>query len=769
MRRTAWLLAATALAQDPGLELFEKKIRPVLAEKCYACHSSKAKSPMGGLALDTRDALRQGGRSGPAIAPSKPAESRIIRAIRYGDPQLRMPPTGKLGDTAIADFERWIEMGAPDPRTSAGAPAAKKGIDFEKGRRWWAFQPAREHEVPPSDWARTKIDRFVLAKLAENGLKPSPEAEKRTLIRRAYFDLVGLPPSYDEVEAFARDASPEAYPKLIEKLLASKQYGERWGRYWLDVARWAEDNPTSEATNRPYPNSWRYRDWVIEAVNADMPYDRFLRMQFAADLLPNAKPQDFRALGYLGTAPIYHKDVRLGADVIETLAADDWDERVDAVSRGLLGLTAACARCHDHKFDAISSKDYHALAGVFASLWQVQRPVVDVKPEAADRLMWDFERAYRLEGIVAPLSETKTIRPELIPVAADLKAELTALRAKLKEEKTPMAHGVIDCGVWIDGSDPTLTWIHLKPGTPRDLPVWAGGNVTRPGEIVPRRFLTVLSKGDPEPFRRGSGRLELVEKILGDAAPLAARVWVNRVWAWHFGRPLVGTPSDFGTQGEKPSHPELLDDLAARFIANGWSLGWLHREIMLSSAYRQRSAGIDTAYQADPANRWLWRMNPRRLDIEAWRDTVLAAAQRLDLKMGGPSQDLDAKDGARRTVYARISRGRPQALLRLFDFPDVNQHSPAREATTTPLQQLFVFNSEWMRYQASHLADKTAGAQREDRIRALYRSVFSREPKPREIELGTAFLTKAGSKLGRDAWVEYAQALLGSNELMYWP
>jgi hypothetical protein len=738
-------MSAVAPAQpQQGVEFFERKIRPVLAEKCYACHSSQAKAPMGGLSLDTRAGVLKGGASGPSIESGKPDSSRLIAALRYTDAHLKMPPTGKLPDATIADFETWIEMGAPDPRQAA-APAVSKGIDFEKGRKWWAFQavnPVAAPKVADTGWPRRKIDNFVLAALEANQLRPSPQADKRMLIRRASFDLTGLPPTYEEVEAFAADPAPQAYERLIERLLASPRYGERWGRYWLDVARWAEDHPTSESTNQPHRFAWRYRDWVIEALNKDVPYDQFIKLLFAADLLPGFEPGQMRALGYIGNSSMYHKDPRLSKDVIETLAADDWDERVDQVTRGLLGLTVACARCHDHKFDPISTRDYYGLAGVFASTWLAKRPIVSMDKEAADKLVWENERLVRLSGAVGNLKELNTIRPELHPKITALDAEMKQLKLELEKSPIPLTHALVDAGVWIDGSDPTVTWIDLRPGVPRDLPVFIGGNVSRPGETVPRRFLTVLSKGPPQPFRNGSGRLELAERIVGDAAPLAARVIVNRVWGWHFGRPLVATSSDFGAQGERPSHPQLLDDLSARFIAGGWSFKWLHREIMLSAAYRQSSALNEAANTGDPTNRWIWRMSPRRLDVEAWRDAILAASGTVDLEMGGPSVDLESADNTRRTVYAKVSRSRLHPLLRLYDFPDANQHSPGREITTTPVQQLFVLNSDFVWRQASALADSSAAVKDDtERVRFLYRKVFARDPQPRETELALSFLS----------------------------
>ncbi|MBI1355943.1 MAG: DUF1553 domain-containing protein [Acidobacteria bacterium] len=765
--------AALAAAQSLDIDFFEKKIRPVLAEQCAACHSAQLSDPMGGLRVDSREGLRTGGASGPALVEGKPSESLLLKALSYQDPSLKMPPTGKLPDAVLADFRTWIERGAADPRGEAPATAAKKqagpGTPIEEGKHWWAFQPLQTHPAPPSSrpgWARTKMDAFVLARLEQNELEPSPEADRRTLVRRVYLDLTGLPPTYDEIEAFAADDSPDAYSALVERLLASPRYGERWGRHWLDVARWAEDHPTSEATNQPHPFAWRYRDWVVEAVNQDVPYDRFLRMQLAADLMPGFQPEDMRALGYIGNSPMYHKDPRLSRDVIETLASDDWDERVDALSRGLLGLTVACARCHDHKFDPITNKDYYGLAGVFASLWLVKRPIVEMDPAAADKLVWEHERLVRLKGMSGNLGELDTIAEELHPVVARMKEEVAELKERLDKDPTPLTHAVIDCGVYIDGSTPTVTFFDLRPGEPRDLPVFIRGNVANTGDIVPRRFLSVFADGEPEPFRQGTGRLELADKIVGPAGPLAARVWVNRVWGWHFGEHLVRTPSDFGTQGEKPTHPELLDDLAARFVANGWSLKWLHREILLSAAYRQSSHVTDAGQSADPTNRWLWRMNPRRLDFEAWRDSILEATGELDLTAGGPSAEAD--ESPRRSVYAKVSRSRPNRVMQLFDFPDVTQHSPQRQVTTTPLQQLFVLNSAWMQARAEALS---AAAGHDDepqqKIRTLYRRTLGRNPQADEIDLALSFLAQRQRELGRPAWAEYAQVLLATNELTY--
>ena len=779
MRLPALLLAGVlaGLAQSPEIEFFERRIRPVLVEQCEVCHSSNLAEPMGGLVVDSRDGLLSGGSTGPALVPGNASGSLMLKALGYLDPVLKMPPTGKLPDRVIDDFRVWIASGATDPRSEPSEPVGEAasaegpGTPIEEGRRWWAFQPLRERlapDVSDPDWTVRKIDAFVLSTLESNGLQPSPAADPRTLIRRAYLDLTGLPPSFDETEAFAADPSMDAYSDLIDRLLRSPRYGERWGRHWLDVARWAEDHPTSEATNRPFQHAWRYRDWVIEAINEDIPYDRFIRMQFAADLLPRFEPSDMRALGYLGNAPVYHKDRRLSRDVIETLATDDWDERVDAVSRGLLGLTVACARCHDHKFDPITAKDYYALAGVFASMWQVNRPMVALDAEQAKWLTWQHENLYRTKGVFGNLKDLDTVAEELHAEILAMKPAYERLELELSAYEVPMTPAVVDCGVWVDGSTPTVTRMDLRPGEPRDLPIFIRGNVTSPGEIVPRRFLSVFEAGDPTPFKQGSGRLELAGKIVGEAGPLAARVWVNRVWGWHFGKHLVRTPSDFGTQGQEPTHPSLLEDLAARFVDNGWSLKWLHREIMLSATYRQSSRDDAAASAADPTNRMLWRMNPRRLDIEAWRDSILLAAGDLNLAGGGPSSEVDSPDVGRRSVYSRISRGRLHPVLQLYDFPVPTQHSPIRQVTTTPLQQLFVLNSGWMQARGRSLAGAVQSVtDRAERIRALYRRAYGRDPSPDEVELGLGYLDDRNADIGREPWEEYAHSLLAANEISF--
>ena len=827
------VMTAPAAAQTPDIEFFESKIRPVLAQKCYGCHNSKMPAPMGSLVLDSKEGLLKGGVSGPAIVPGKPAESHLLKAMSYGDPRAQMPPSGKLPDAVLADFEQWIARGAADPRTDTPALASAtpqyKGMSIEEGRKWWAFQPVTAHsgsrrsERQGSAKADTPIDFFVKAKLAEKKLQMSPQADRRTLATRAYVDLLGYKPTFDEIQAFVNDRSPNAYERLIDRLLASPHYGERWARHWMDVARYAEDNATSEATNPPYPFAWKYRDWIIQALNAGMPYDRFIKLQLAADLMPNTTRDDMRALGYVGAAPIYHHDLRLSGEVIGTFLTDDWDERIDAVSRGVLGVSMACARCHDHKFDPITQRDYYALMGVFASTVRVERPAFAVDPKIEQRYMWLqrqlFDLAYsinllgnegttftdgaakaakwkaEMQGYKTEATELLKDNPQLLqsldkfwnpprrgggppPAAAAAAAAAQAAGAKPAPPAAPppppargrgqggstepFVNAVFEAAQYVDASDPSYTFITYKAGEPRDMPILKAGNVASPGEIVPRGFPAVLGKGDTT-FKRGSGRLELAERIFTDAPGLAARVIVNRVWGWHFGKGLVTTPSDFGTQGDKPTHPELLDDLAARFIEHGWSLKWLSKEIMSSAAYQQASTPREDGLKTDEGNALLWRQNPRRLDIESYRDTLLRSAGLLDTEMGGVSGDLDSDTYYRRSIYGRISRARMPQLMQLYDFPEATQSAPGREITITTLQQIFLMNSAFVQNLAEAAAKTAASASGEaEQVGLLYRRILARDPTAAEMKSALEYLQKGTLQ-------RYAQVLLATNEEIFLP
>ena len=834
-------ITSPLLAQTTDVDFFETKIRPVLVQRCYSCHNSKMAAPKGDLVLDTKEGLLKGGMSGAALVPGNPAESRLLKVLSYTDPLVQMPPSGKLADAVLEDFTQWIAKGAVDPRVSAPALASTspqyKGMSLEEGRKWWAFAPVVAHAgasrrspvrsgVAKADQPQSPIDELISAKLAEKKLKMSPQADKRTLVTRAYVGLLGFKPTFEEVQAFVNDRSPNAYENLIDRLLKSPHYGERWARNWMDVARYADDNPSSEATNPPYPFAWRYRDWIIEAMNADLPYDRFVKLQLAADLMPDAKRDDMRALGYVGAAPIYHHDLRLSGDVIGTFLTDDWDERIDAVSRGVLGLSVACARCHDHKFDPVTTKDYYALMGVFASTVRVERPTFPVEPEVEQEYMWLqrklFDLAYsinllgnegttftngaekavkwkaEMEGLKARATTNLAKYPQLIqsldkywnpprraaaaPPAAAAAGAKPAPGAKPEAGAKPAAaaaaaqparpgapssdpymNAVFEAAQYVDASDPTYTWILYKAGEVRNMPVLKAGNVAAPGEIVPRGFPAVLAKTSDTTFKNGSGRLELAERLFTDTAALAARVMVNRVWGWHFGKGLVATPSDFGTQGDKPTHPELLDDLAARFIEHGWSLKWLNKEIMMSAAYRQSSQPRADGVKADEANVLLWRQNPRRLDAEAYRDTLTRSAGLLDTKMGGLPGDIDEDDYYRRAIYGRISRARRAQMLGLFDFPEATQSAPGRDITTSTLQQIYLMNSEFIQNLAGAAAKTAAIATGEaEQIGVLYRRILARDPTAAELKSALSYLQKGTLQ-------RYAQILLTTNEEIFLP
>lgn len=558
------------------------------------------------------------------------------------------------------------------------------------------------------------VDFFILARLEAAGLEPARPANRETWIRRVTFDLTGLPPSPEEIAEFLRDDSPGAYERVVDRLLASPREGEHWARVWLDVARYAEDQAHIVGSDKSlfYPNAWMYRDWVVRAFNGDMPYDRFVALQLAADFIEpqsdgsgnNPVPEDLVALGFLGLGPKYYD--RGNPEVM----ADEWEDRIDVVMRGLMGLTVACARCHDHKYDPISTEDYYALAGVFASTRMYNRPL-------------DEARKTKKDGQAESPSDAMHI---------------------------------------------------VREGEPHNLHVFIRGDVNQKGPEVERRFLSKFSRDGAGPFEKGSGRFELAQRIVDPANPLTARVIVNRVWGAWFGRPLVATPSNFGTLGERPTHPELLDDLAVRFIEHGWSLHWLHREIALSATYRQSSIGSDLAQAIDPSNQLLSRMPRRRLEVEAWRDGVLAVAGALDLRLGGPSFDVSDPASRRRTLYGEVSRFRLEPMLALFDFPDPNVHAARRVHTTTPLQKLFVLNGPFLAragelFAKRILADVDASRGAEARIRRAWTLAFGRSPEPEELRLALEFLASGenGEMTEAKRWEAFAHGLIAANELLF--
>lgn len=773
------------------IEYFEKHVRPLLHQRCYSCHSAEATKLQGGLRLDSRAALLKGGDSGPAIATAESSDdaadaSLLIEAIRYEGTSYDMPPDGKLPDAEIALLTAWVNRGAPFPVTEIAPLPTEANIDFDEGRRHWAFQPLAEPALPATiadPWSRGRIDAFILAKLQEHNLSPSPAADRATLIRRLSFNLIGLPPTPEEVEDFVRDDSPDAYDRLVERLLGSPQYGERWGRMWLDLARYSD---VTESWLEATDNAHLYRDWVVKAFNDDLPYDQFVRRQLATDLMEETGLQDLPALGFLGLSPTYFKELLLPPEIIKVIVADEWEERVDAVTRTFLGLTVACARCHDHKFDPISHQDYHAIAGVMASTRMTDRPMI------ADE---EYAPVAAAKREVAKLTEQIAAKQKQKPVPVDeiacLQAEIDDLKAFTPQYDTPLANVVVDesLHVVLAGDNPQSgTKLEYRP-EPQDLNLFIRGNPNRPGPVIPRGFLTVLSTGESIPFRRGSGRLELADAIIDQAGHLAARVIVNRVWQMHFGRGLVDTPSNFGRLGSKPSHPELLEDLAARFVANGWSFKTLHREILHSATYAQSSA-VDPAKEAiDPDNRWWWRMNRRRLEVEPWRDAMLAVAGTIDLSLGGKSEGAEDASNHRRTIYLTVHRREVSKLLQLHDFPDPNLHSSERVDTTTPLQGLYLLNSPLLIDVGRALAARLLRDFPNDpaaRVSEAYRLIFGRAATAAEVQVAIDYLAAAAppnveasagtpdpsdpqvpAPVTSTAWERYSHALLASNEFLY--
>jgi hypothetical protein len=587
---------------------------------------------------------------------------------------------------------------AEDPSSSR-----EDEINWAKERRFWAFQmpaaPARP-VVKNKRWPTQPLDYFILARLEQKNLTPSLEADKRTLIRRATFDLTGLPPTPEELESFLADRRADAYVRLVDRLLGSPRFGEHLASLWLPLARYGEDqaHQVGSDTKFFYPNAYKYREWVINAFNHDLPYDQFLKFQLAADRMDPA-PDNLAALGFIGLGPKYYNRGRI------EVMADEWEDRVDTVTRTTLGLTVACARCHDHKFDPITTRDYYALAGVFASTKMVNRT----------------------------------------------------------------AEGKEDKGEKAEKMDPSMVHI-VEDGTATNLNVFVRGNAERQGPAVERRFLRILSDQPPAAFQDGSGRKELAEAIACRNNPLTARVMVNRLWGQFLARPLVPTPSNFGHSGQPPTCPELLDDLAVRFMDNGWSMKKLVREIVLSATYRQGSAHPSSAAVLRPSSEppELSRMNRRRLSVEQWRDAVLFVAGTLKWE-GGKSLELDDPANDRRTVYARVSRLKLNDVLTQFDYPDANVHAEKRAVTITPTQKLFMLNSPFILAQARALAARLSAQTPSDdpaRVRQAYRLLFAREPQRTELELGLEFLRKPGApELSR--WDQYAQMLLVSNEMMY--
>jgi Protein of unknown function (DUF1553)/Protein of unknown function (DUF1549)/Planctomycete cytochrome C len=906
---------AVSKLSSEDLEFFESKVRPLLIDHCYECHSGREKN--GGLSVETREQLLAGGDTGPALNMGEHAsKSLLLEAISYSNEHLQMPPKGRLDPAQVNIFKQWIERGAPDPRVSTasdGRAAPLKGMSYEDGKRFWSFLPVTPHSVPKlqdNAWCKSPVDAFVLDKLQHSNIPPAAQADKRTLIRRVTLNLTGLPPTVDEVNQFVADESPDAFSALVERLLASPQYGVRWGRHWLDVARYADSNGLDE--NIAYGNAWRYRDYVVRAFNNDKPYNRFVVEQVAGDLLPEANLETRTATGFLS----------LGAKVlaepdVEKLTMDTIDEQIDTVGKSFLGLTLGCARCHDHKFDPITQRDYYALAAILkgtrtfaderfgaikywyehsftsesekeslkavdANIAAAKSAASTYKSEAVNKLRTAarqsaadyFMAAARLpvgatllevSEVAKPLNlhprilfhcrthvenqkEADFYRPwhqlksdpeavgkhyrELfaqVDAAVDQaqksepKIEIlqdAALETARKERLDPASFLAIPTQPEHAFDDATLTEYYrlmeiarvlesaaldlssamgVVDGVPQlEFPIHIRGSHLNLGETVARSFPAVLQTSTVESIfaNNSSGRLELAEWLASTSNPLTARIIVNRVWGWHFGRPLVSSTENFGVLGERPSHPELLDWLARSFMQSGWSIKQLHRLILNSSTYQMSSshANPSMAQEQDPENRLLWKFPIQRLDAEQIRDSILAVSDQLDYQIDGKSVPLRNRQfvfdhtsidhtrytSQRRAVYLPIIRNNLYTLFEQFDFPDPTMPTGRRNQTTVAPQSLLMMNNELVLNSANQLAQRLVSmhSQARDRLNGLYITLLSREPSEAEREKCLQFIdgsassglldsTRLSPEVELQAWSLLVQALMATNDFLH--
>lgn len=767
-----WLAVETGLdtpvaAQESSsaqqIEFFEARIRPVLAQSCYECHSAESKIVRGGLQLDSRQAGLTGGDSGPAIVPGRPEESLLIEALKHES--VEMPPDSKLSDQVIADFEEWIRQGAADPRDEVKTGKLQP-VDWEAAQEHWAFQSIGDPQPPAiedSSWARTPLDRFVLRGLQQAGLQPAEMADKRTLLRRATFDLTGLPPTREEVDAFLADSAPDSFARVVERLLDSPRYGERWGRHWLDLVRYATSNGADE--NHPLPNAWRYRDWVVRMINQDLPMDQFIVRQLAGDLLP--VPDDEQLAGDLLTATgmLVIGPKMLAEQDKDKMIIDIVDEQVDTIGRTMLGLTIACARCHDHKFDPIAASDYYALAGIlystqsmanrdFVSKW-MERPLPSQAisaQRAAHQLKIDAAKA-ELEQLASP-DDDEAIQQK--------KATLEELEKEMPPFEMVMA---------------------AQDGEPQDLPIHLRGNHLQPSpDKVPRGMPAILTRvaSAPEIPAESSGRLELARWLVSPDNPLTARVMVNRVWMWHFGEPLMRSPSNWGLRAEAPSHPELLDWLARELMRSGWSLKAMHRTIMLSSTYQMSSRPQPEIQQRDPENLLLSRQNRRRLEAEPVRDSILFVGGGLDQTMGNIAEDVDAQ---RRAIYLPVNRAALYEMFSTFDYVETANHIEQRPVTIVPNQALFFMNSTLVHDQARRLIEQLPTGDPDvplqelgEVVSELFERLYARPPNSLEVQRALRFLDETEQVLASvedlrerrlRAWAALGRTLMAGNEFVH--
>ena len=838
--------SAFAADESTGIKYFEEKVRPLLIARCYECHSADAKELGGGLLLDAKAGWQQGGDNGPAIVPGKPKASLLLRAISYADESLQMPPKGKLAQSEIDILTKWIEQGAPDPRDGQATRPAPQTIDIAEGRKYWAFQPLADVQPPEVVVAlrETKhqaeqdgdnaIDKFVFAKLAEHKLSPSPRADRRTLLRRAYFTVIGLPPTYDEVQAFESDTSPDAWEKVIDRLLASPHYGERWGRHWLDLARFGESHGFEHDYDRP--TAYHYRDFVIKALNQDLPYATFVRWQLAGDEIAPDNPLALMATGFLAAG--VHA-TQITANQVEKERYDELDDMLATTSTAMLGLTVGCARCHDHKFDPIPNVDYYRLLSTFTTTVRSEMEI-DLDPQSFRRAMEKFEAEHK--PLVAALAkhESELLKSsfddwltgkskqalaigDLAKIPGPAQEALAAIAksgaAKLSSEQR------IVLFAWFKTTD--AEWQKLnaavaqhaktQPKLPKVLVSSEGVPAvrlhTQGGDFLEKThflrrgdpnqklgeatqsFLQVLMTGPeaekqwqkpPPPGWRTSYRRRALADWITDtehgAGHLLARVIVNRLWHYHFGRGIVATPSDFGAQGTPPSHPELLDWLAAELIRNNWRLKPIHKFFLTSAVYQQDSAVDADKGAIDPDNVYLWRWSPRRLEAEAIRDSLLTITGQLDRSMYGPGTLDEAMK--RRSIYFTVKRSKLIPMLQLFDAPDANQGIGRRATTTVAPQALLMMNSPIVRGWTVAMARRIPSARPTDHeevtpaetLRRAFHAALARDPSDEELSQSLAFFDRQmqtyqaegkHAQAAELALADLCQTLLGLNELVY--
>jgi hypothetical protein len=785
---------ADELTGAEAADFFERKVRPLLVEKCQTCHGEK--KSRGNLRFLSREAILEGGDSGPAAVSRKPEESLLVQAIEY-DGDLRMPPDAKLANGDIEILKRWVALGLPWPQPPVGTiPEGTVGASrwSAEQRQWWSFQPLRPvgpRTVPTTAPIRNAIDQFLQAQIDKAGLQPFPPAEKRVLIRRATFDLTGLPPTPEEIDAFVNDNSPDAFARVVDRLLQSPQYGERWARHWLDLVRYAdyfEEKPGSHGSAAKFElwEAWKYRDWVAESFQRDRPYDEFLMLQIAGDRIsgPDGEPPSYDNL--IATSVLAIGSWDNGDADKDKIVADIVDDQIDVIGQAFLGITLACARCHDHKFDPVSTKDYYGLAGIFYSSHVLETvgtkgdhtvllrtplapaDYVARRKQQTDRLAQlkaEIDKLQQAAKTAAAGSSATGAATPATPGNESSLAQLAGERAALEKDLLP---------------DPPKALAIQEGGTPggiftgiQDVPVHIRGSHVKLGQVVPRHLPEFFAGAEQPPIGDGSGRPELARWVASPSNPLTARVMANRIWQAHFGEGLVRTPNNFGKLGEKPTHPELLDWLAVEFIQSGWSVKALHRLIMNSAAYQRASAVPADSKLAqevlarDPENRLWARFPSRRLDAESLRDAMLAASGRLDLARGGPAgPDLNSP---RRSLYVQTTRWQRAHYSTLFDAADPDQSVGKRNTTAVAPQALFFLNHPFVQLQAGQFAQRLLieAADTPARLSRASRLLYGRLPTEAESAVAAEFFRVNATRDVATAWTDFLQVLFASNEFAY--